>query len=219
METRRRLLDSALDVMSEKPFSSVSMNDIAEGVGMSKGAVYWHFKNKNDVLTSLLETICDEAKRDFYQVVARSDGYSGLRFFFKQKMLVCIGSERARKTHKLIHRMHEWPDDVARGLHDSLRNMLTRELEMITELVRKAQERRLVRDDLPAGDIAGLMCAIFSGMIFLQTHELCEMDLVKYSDFIFSVLDREFSCDGGTLAGEILNSNNAKEMVCNGIDT
>ena len=33
-ETREKLLESALDIMSAKPFASVSMNEIAEKVGL-----------------------------------------------------------------------------------------------------------------------------------------------------------------------------------------
>jgi AcrR family transcriptional regulator len=45
--TRNRLLDAALDVFSEKSFADVTLSEIAERVGMTKGALYWHFKNKN----------------------------------------------------------------------------------------------------------------------------------------------------------------------------
>lgn len=42
--TRSRLLESALDVFSEKSFADVTLSEIAERVGMTKGALYWHFK-------------------------------------------------------------------------------------------------------------------------------------------------------------------------------
>jgi TetR/AcrR family acrAB operon transcriptional repressor len=192
METRRRLLDSALDVMSEKPFSNVSMNDIAEGVGLSKGAVYWHFKNKNDVLVSLLEVICEYMEQDFYQIGALPDGFSGLRGFFKKKLAGADG-ERARKIKMLTHRMHEWPEEVARIMTDSMRDMARRELEMVSELVRRAQTAREIRSDIPPGDIAGLLSAIFYGMVFLQIHGLYRMDFSKYADSIFSALEKEFA--------------------------
>ena len=36
--TRNRLLDAALDVFSEKSFADVTLSEIAERVGMTKGA-------------------------------------------------------------------------------------------------------------------------------------------------------------------------------------
>ena len=214
METRRKLLDSALGVMSEKPFSSVSMNDIAERVGMSKGAVYWHFKNKNDVLINLLEMILDEMVHGFGQISSLPDGFSGLRRFFRMKITSLADGERAQMINMLMHRLHEWPEEVARSVTDSIHNMTKRELGMLTKLVARAQERREIRDDIPANDIAGLMSAIFYGMMFLRMHGIYEMDFAGYADFILSVLEREFSLGGKIVPlGENLKQREMKETV------
>ena len=39
LETRKKLLEAALEIMNEKPFSNVSMTEIAGKVGLSKGAI------------------------------------------------------------------------------------------------------------------------------------------------------------------------------------
>ena len=84
LETRKKLLESALDEMSEKPFPDVSMNDIAARVGLSKGALYWHFKNKNDLLSNLVEDICDKAGMDCGAELAPRN-FDGLRVFSGKK--------------------------------------------------------------------------------------------------------------------------------------
>ncbi|MBU4603719.1 MAG: TetR family transcriptional regulator, partial [Proteobacteria bacterium] len=44
-ETRRKILAGALNVFSEKGFSRSTLGDIAKRIGMTRGAVYWHFKD------------------------------------------------------------------------------------------------------------------------------------------------------------------------------
>lgn len=52
-ETRERLLDAAGDMFSEKGVTKTSLEDIAKAAGVTRGAVYWHFKNKTDLVDAL----------------------------------------------------------------------------------------------------------------------------------------------------------------------
>lgn len=54
-ETRQALLDAALPVFSENGLEATRLEDIAERAGVTRGALYWHFKNKEDLLISLLD--------------------------------------------------------------------------------------------------------------------------------------------------------------------
>lgn len=51
--TRRNILDAALEVFYVKGVGHSSLEDIAEAAGVTRGAVYWHFKNKADIFTAL----------------------------------------------------------------------------------------------------------------------------------------------------------------------
>ena len=68
-ETRSRLLDAAEQVFFEKGVARASLSEIAQRAGATRGAVYWHFKDKVDVFSSVLERICmpfDEICDDKY---------------------------------------------------------------------------------------------------------------------------------------------------------
>ena len=53
METRGRILDAAIEVFHSKGVSLSSLEDIAESAGVTRGAIYWHFKNKADIFSAL----------------------------------------------------------------------------------------------------------------------------------------------------------------------
>ena len=57
LATRHRLLDAAEHVFSEKGVSRSSLNDIALAAGVTRGAIYWHFKNKTDLFHAMMERI------------------------------------------------------------------------------------------------------------------------------------------------------------------
>ncbi len=54
-DTRQQLLQAAVRVFAEKGVSRSSLQDIAEAAGTTRGAIYWHFKNKADLFNALMD--------------------------------------------------------------------------------------------------------------------------------------------------------------------
>lgn len=53
-ETVRKILDTARKLFLEKGYEKTSMQDIVNGLGMSKGAVYHHFKSKEELFEKVV---------------------------------------------------------------------------------------------------------------------------------------------------------------------
>jgi AcrR family transcriptional regulator len=51
--TRERILDVALDLFIEKGFDGTSLREIAEKLGFTKAALYYHYASKDDILMAL----------------------------------------------------------------------------------------------------------------------------------------------------------------------
>jgi AcrR family transcriptional regulator len=58
--TRDHLLASAERLFIERGFHAASVDDIAQAAGFTKGAIYAHFKNKEEVFIALTELRWDE---------------------------------------------------------------------------------------------------------------------------------------------------------------
>lgn len=54
--TRKQLIEAAAAVIGEKGFDRASLEDIAARAGMTRGAVYGNFKNKEELFLALIET-------------------------------------------------------------------------------------------------------------------------------------------------------------------
>ena len=53
VSTRDRILDIALELFTEQGYDKTSIRDIAERLGFTKAALYYHFKSKADILLEL----------------------------------------------------------------------------------------------------------------------------------------------------------------------
>jgi TetR/AcrR family acrAB operon transcriptional repressor len=56
-ETRNRILDTAEKVFVEKGVSNTSLAQLAEAAGVTRGAIYWHFKNKADLFDAMMSRV------------------------------------------------------------------------------------------------------------------------------------------------------------------
>ena len=54
MSTRDKIMDVALHMFSERGYEAVSIRDICGEVGIKESTLYYHFKNKKDILDSLI---------------------------------------------------------------------------------------------------------------------------------------------------------------------
>ena len=55
LETRQGLLAAAIRVFSDRGLEATRLEDVAEQAGVTRGALYWHFTNKEDLLVTLLD--------------------------------------------------------------------------------------------------------------------------------------------------------------------
>ncbi len=53
MSTRDRILDIAMDLFIEQGFDKTSLREIADQLGFSKAAIYYHFASKDEILLAL----------------------------------------------------------------------------------------------------------------------------------------------------------------------
>ncbi len=56
-ETRTRLLDAAVDVFHAEGVSRATLAGIASAAGVTRGAVYWHFRNKTDLFHAMFDRV------------------------------------------------------------------------------------------------------------------------------------------------------------------
>lgn len=72
-ETRNQLLDAAEVVFYEKGFSSTTLMAVANQAGMTRGAIYWHFKNKSDLFEAMVERVKVPLESIFEELTADSE--------------------------------------------------------------------------------------------------------------------------------------------------
>jgi AcrR family transcriptional regulator len=144
-DTRREILDAALDLFSEGGFFGTPMRQIARAVGVRESALYHHFPSKDAILAALLEEFgarkLDALSHVDLQVVARVGADRMLRTFVLS-LLEEWATPHERKFIRLI--LTEGPRLAARGF-TTFPEVIERMLQTLAAFFAQLMERGLVR--------------------------------------------------------------------------
>ena len=69
-QTRQHLLEAALEVFHARGVARASLDEIARTAGVTRGALYWHFRNKED----LFDALCQAHFKDIRAKLSYEDG-------------------------------------------------------------------------------------------------------------------------------------------------
>ena len=122
-ETFQLILDVAFRLFMEKGYENTSIQDIIEQLGgLSKGAIYHHFKSKEDILIAVTDKMTSESNRMLAAIRDRSDlnGREKLKTIFKESISRPVQNDIftvAPNFHKnpklLFSLLHDTIDEVA----------------------------------------------------------------------------------------------------------
>jgi len=173
-EARDELLAAALRVFARLGYRQAGVDEIAAQAGYSKGALYWHFSSKEELLLALLEEHIDAPMREMVALLesapadrdmAAEAGRAFARQLSKQRDAVLL----EREYWSLAIRDPELRTIYAER-QTELRDALSGALE--------ARARHLGTPDLPmpAKDVARIVMSIIGG---LSIDELIEPGSVR----------------------------------------
>jgi AcrR family transcriptional regulator len=122
ISTRERILDIALELFTEQGYDKTSLRDIAERLGTTKAALYYHFERKEDILMELhlrLHVLGREALEQLDRLEdgqARADAWPGLIDRFIDQV---IDNRELILLHQRNHRALEQLTDNERHQADN----------------------------------------------------------------------------------------------------
>lgn len=68
--TQKAIVSAAAELFARKGFGATSLDDIAERLGATKGALYYHIKNKEDILRHIYLMVLAASEEPLAEIVA-----------------------------------------------------------------------------------------------------------------------------------------------------
>ena len=146
-ERRQRILDAAAEALVAHGYEGVSLNQIIEQAGISKGAVYYYFDDKTDLFATVLRRATEVLLEGVEIDLDRLD-----RDTFWPRLEAAFAATVANAAS------HPWRAGVGRlfyappvgaAIDEVVRRELARAVDWLGAVVRRGRELGTVRRDLP----------------------------------------------------------------------
>ena len=76
-ESKELIISSAEKLFFEKGFDKVSMRDISEEAKLSKGAIYHHYKSKDEIIKEIINKYVELQRSILVDLIHKTDDYKG----------------------------------------------------------------------------------------------------------------------------------------------
>ncbi len=165
LATRHRLLDAAELLFQQHGVSRTSLQHIAVQAGTTRGAIYWHFKDKADLFNAMMERVTLPLERSLEpQTGAAADALAGLRAGVLHALQQLSTDGQLRRVFEVATQKVEYIDELhaVRDRHLAVRNACVVD---IAQALRLAARQRGHRMKLPAAQAAHGLHALVDGLI------------------------------------------------------
>jgi TetR/AcrR family acrAB operon transcriptional repressor len=166
LATRNRILDAAERVFSRRGASRPSLEDIAAAAGVTRGAIYWHFRNKADLFAAMLARVTLPME----EMVGRSgdDALTDPLGYIRRCMVTVLrkttDDAQTRRVFEIVCHKCEYVDEMAR-VRDRYVEMRADCLGELERGVRNAIRRGLLPAGVNARSAAVGLHALVDGLI------------------------------------------------------
>ena len=182
-QTRLKVIAAALELFSRNGYSNTTLAMISEAAGFSRGPIYWHFKNKDE----LFEAVLAYSQEPLEQLVAecRAGGAAPLavlRHFIERWFGLLLENLWHRQSFEILLNKTELTARMAPTL--ARERALTRSiLDLLGEQIAAAQAQQALPAGQPPAALARLLYASLMGLThsWLFAPEL--FDLAQQADF------------------------------------
>jgi len=190
LATRNRLLDAAELLFQAQGVSQTSLQQIAQQAGATRGAIYWHFKDKADLFNAMMERVIlplEAGPRAAAAAVGIDDDpLAEIEEGMVHALTLMTTDPQVRRVFDVATHKVEYTHDMAsvQQRHLSARNACVSDFE---KALRLAARRDRIKLPVP-GDVAAQgLHALISGLIQNWLLDPTAFDLVPTGRRTFNV--------------------------------
>lgn len=165
-ETRHRLLDAAEVLFQSQGVSQTSLQQIAQHAGATRGAIYWHFKDKADLFNAMMDRVTLPLEAAAQKVAGGPDAdpVEDIERMMVEALKQMTSDPQVRRVFEVATHKVEYTHDMesVHQRHLEARNACVVDFE---KALLGGARRARIRMPIPAAAAAQGLHALISGLI------------------------------------------------------
>ena len=183
--SRKQLMTAAIDCFARLGYQGTSIDRIARDAGVTKGAVYYHFRDKEELLFEAVKDRVGGFEQQVLKTVAPAeDALASLR----RVVDACFFHATVSNHRRFIITLLVEALDTNPRLSSEFRNILRRMRTYLAGIVRRGRQRGEIRTDVVPEEAAALLAAGIIGAEVQHYQDPEEMELRRVLDTLVEQL-------------------------------
>ncbi len=164
-KTREAILESAEAIFLKKGVSKTSLEEIARHAGMTRGAVYWHFKNKSHLINELVSQIYQPVAKVFNEFKTMEGSViEKLYGLFTNIFYELSNNEKTRNIFTILLRRCEYTEELTESEAQS-NNLIEEFISHCAELLSEPESAKNLRPEINPNLAAHMLHIMASGVL------------------------------------------------------
>lgn len=183
--TREAILDAAEQVFFEQGVARTSLEQIACAAGVTRGAIYWHFRNKQDLFEAMLGRVSNPMTARLEDLLEHQRDISALREICIDSLQQLASSEHHFRVFSILFLRTE--SDTGLAAQDQLSG---KAIEQLTQYFRAEPVRRDLAEGVTPELAAMSIHTYFAGIYFEWLKAPQRWDLAEQTPALVDVIMR-----------------------------
>ncbi|KEX94209.1 solvent efflux transporter antirepressor SrpR [Pseudomonas sp. VI4.1] len=157
-ETRQRIIDAALEVFVAQGVPDATLDQIARKAGVTRGAVYWHFNGKLEVLQAVLASRQHPLELDFTPDLGIERSWEAVVVAMLDAVLDAVHSPQSKQFSEIL---------IYQGLDESglIHNRMVQASDRFLQYIRQVLRHAVTQGELPINLDLHTSIGVFKGLI------------------------------------------------------
>ncbi len=176
-DVRELILEQSAKMFAEKDYVRVRLLDIAKAAGVSRGPLYYYFKNKEELFTETVKYLIEEQKKGYEKVLSKN---APIRDILREEYLQCLSY-----NNSLLQTMKNQPELKEIEDYQKFSHWLyNRKKEVFT----RAKEHGELKENSDPNQLVTFLYIFYSGVIEIKESRQSGFDLFN-SDLLDNSVD------------------------------
>jgi TetR/AcrR family transcriptional regulator, acrAB operon repressor len=177
--TRQNILKAALNLFSEKGYATATLAEIAQSASVTRGAIYWHFKDKADLFNNLANEVSLRREVVIQQAIAEGGAFTQI---FHRILSHLLRDVEERPDVQAMMKLSLFKSASLPELEESHALRLEANRAMINNMAAFLQqgiESGSVRPEIDPRDAARTALALHQGLAMLWLYDPAAFSLAE----------------------------------------
>jgi len=187
-QTRKDILQASLNMFCEKGYTRTTLDDIAKSINLTKGAVYWYFRNKPDILMALIQ---EDFKNTQEKLDTNNPNPQTLKemkdnFLFLANMV--DNDANFRKLLYFLFFQMEWSIGLVNSFKNTLEEFKSKPISVIKNILVAEQNSGNIASTVDVGNMTCTIHAMWHGLLTNKLSNQENVSLYELTDYSFDFI-------------------------------